>query len=371
MKKKIIFFHPYSVLGGADLSISKLISCCPKNYDLEFLTLSKKPKIKFYLKKEIKIYKLNHARLFFSIFEIRKKLKKEINIYDQIIFISNQNFANIVSLISLFKLKKIKKICFERNHLSELNYASNFSNSFKNKILKICIKLFYRYSDLIIGNSYELSKDLKEFVGKKVETLQNFYDFPKIIRESKLKIKKKIKFKENIILNVGRLEDQKNQILLIKAFRIILEKKQNINLLIVGSGSKKNILLDFINSNNLSKNIQIISGVKNSLPYFKRSKIFLSTSRYEGFPNVIVEALALNLPVISTHYRSGITEILLNGRGGIILKDRSPKNIAKNIIFYMKNKKIMKQKTLVARKNLINFNFENGKKKFKKLINNL
>ena len=54
MKKKIIFFHPYSVLGGADLSISKLISCSPKNYDLEFLTLSKKPKINFYLKKKNK-----------------------------------------------------------------------------------------------------------------------------------------------------------------------------------------------------------------------------------------------------------------------------------------------------------------------------
>ena len=142
-------------------------------------------------------------------------------------------------------------------------------------------------------------------------------------------------------------------------------------MLIVGNGSKKNILLDYINLYDLSKNIQIISGVKNSLPYFKRSNIFLSTSRYEGFPNVIVEALALNLPVVSTYCKSGITEILLNGRGGIILKDTSPKNIAKNIILHMKNKKIIKQKTLVARKNLRNFNFENGKNKFKKLINNL
>ena len=371
MKKKIIFFHPYSVLGGADLSISKLILCSPKNYDLEFLTLSKKPKINFYLKKKIKISKLNYSRLFFSIFEIRKKLKKEIKIYDQIIFISNQNFANIISLISLFKLKKIKKISFERNHLSELNYISSFSDFFKNKILKICIKFFYRYSDLIIGNSYELSKDLKDFIGRKVETLQNFYDFKKIIRESKHKLRKKIKFKKNIVLNVGRLEDQKNQILLIKAFRIILKKEQNINLLIVGNGSKKNILLDYIKCYNLSKNIQIISDAKNSLPYFKKSKIFVSTSRYEGFPNVIVEALALNLPVISTYYKSGITEILLNGRGGIILKDNTAKNIAKNIIFYMQNKKTIKQKTLVAKKNLKKFNFENGKYKFKKLINNL
>ncbi len=371
MKKKIIFFHPYSVIGGADLSISKLILSSPKNYDLEFLTLSKKPKINFYLKKKIKISKLNYRRLFLSIFEIRRKLKKEVKIYDQIIFISNQNFANIISLISLFKLKKIKKVSFERNHLSEMNYSSSFSNFFKNKILKICIKLFYRYSDLIVGNSYELSNDLKDFIGRKVNTLQNFYDFEKIIRDSNYKIKKKIKFKKNIVLNVGRLEDQKNQILLIKSFKIILKKKHNINLLIIGNGSKKNILLDYIRHHKLSKNIQIISDVKNSLPYFKKSQILVSTSRYEGFPNVIVEALALNVPIISTYYKSGITEILLNGKGGVVLKDNTAKNIADNIIFHMKNKKIIKQKMLFAKKNLKNFNFENGKNKFKKLINNL
>ena len=58
MKKKIIFFHPYSVLGGADLSISKLIDSTSEEYELEFLTISKQPKINFYSKRNIKICKI-------------------------------------------------------------------------------------------------------------------------------------------------------------------------------------------------------------------------------------------------------------------------------------------------------------------------
>ena len=51
-KKRIIFFHPYSVFGGADLSISKLINSVPADYDIEFITPSKVPKIRFYTKKK-------------------------------------------------------------------------------------------------------------------------------------------------------------------------------------------------------------------------------------------------------------------------------------------------------------------------------
>ena len=136
------------------------------------------------------------------------------------------------------------------------------------------------------------------------------------------------------------MEDQKNQILLIKAFRIILEKKQNINLLIVGSGSKKNILLDFINSNNLSKNIQIISGVKNSLPYFKRSKILGYRSRAsfklielnEKFKFLKTNTNLLDLGSCPGSWSQVASKIITSGKIlSIDIKNMSP---VKNVNFY-------------------------------------
>ena len=92
----------------------------------------------------------------------------------------------------------------------------------------------------------------------------------------------------------------------------------------------------------LNNNVQILSNIKNSLPYIKNSDLYVSTSNYEGFPNVIVEALALNVPVISTKYKSGLSEILLNGKGGKLLDKENPEKLAKEIMKFLKIKKSSK-----------------------------
>ena len=84
-KIKIFFFHPYSKIGGADLSISNLINCLSnKDYDFNFICLNKQ-KISFYLKKKIKIHVIKKKRASLSIMDIRKIIKKNINT-NQIIF---------------------------------------------------------------------------------------------------------------------------------------------------------------------------------------------------------------------------------------------------------------------------------------------
>ena len=246
MKKyKVIFFHPYSVYGGADLSISKLIDIIPKNYNTELITLSKYPKIKFYLKKKIKIHKLSSKRTLFSLFKFRKLIKDQAYFYDKTIVISNQNFANLITLFASRKIKKTKIILFERNHISELDVKNNFIQFSKNQIIKLLIKFFYKNANLVIGNSQELCSDIKKTAKCKTKVLYNFFDFKELKKKSKEKLRKKIKFKKNIILNVGRLEDQKNHLFLLEAFKIAYSKNKNINLLIVGDGKNYVKLLNY------------------------------------------------------------------------------------------------------------------------------
>ena len=186
-KIKIYIFHPYSRIGGADLTISRLINNLnPQKYEMHFICLGY-PYIKNYLKKVIKITSLNNKRSITAIPKIRKIIiDNYINDlkYEKVIFISNQNFANIISIFALSDFKHLKKILVERNNPIELDFIKNY----KNKFIKRLIPLTYKYADKIIGISNELSKDLKLICNRPVITIYNpSFDN----KTSKIKFKKK------------------------------------------------------------------------------------------------------------------------------------------------------------------------------------
>ena len=119
-KKKIIIFHPYSNLGGADRNLYRLINNLNlKKFSITFISLEKSI-LKKELNKKIKFINLKASRTLYVIFELRKILINCIenkNNFEKIILISNQNFANIISYFSSLNLIEIKKIFIERNHL--------------------------------------------------------------------------------------------------------------------------------------------------------------------------------------------------------------------------------------------------------------
>ena len=124
MKKiKLYFFHPYSRIGGADLSLSRLINNLDKNrFSITFITLEK-PKINNYLNTKIEIKIIKKKEHYFQFFDLRRIVQTNKQKFSKIIFISNQNFANIISVISLLGINWIKVILIERNNPIELDYS--------------------------------------------------------------------------------------------------------------------------------------------------------------------------------------------------------------------------------------------------------
>jgi len=331
-KIKIYIFHPYSMLGGADTSLSRLINNLDQNkYHINFITL-KKNNLKLKKNNKIKIIKINSTRTIFSIIKIRKILKNDKNKkFKKYIFLSNQNFANIISFFILYKLNWIKQILIERNHLDEFKY----NTSYKNYFIKLLIKFLYKKADKVIGISKKLSNDLANFSNCKVQTIYNPAYDKEIYSLSKAKIF--LEKKRKIILNIGRLESQKDHITLLKAFKESL-KKINSLLIIIGYGSEKDKILRFININNLNNNVIILDKITNPYPYLKKSDLFILTSLYEGFGNVLTEAIMFKIPTISTDCNSGPKEILLNGKGGDLVEIGDYKNLSKKIITNLKKK---------------------------------
>jgi len=115
----------------------------------------------------------------------------------------------------------------------------------------------------------------------------------------------------------------------------------------------------------------IIDKCINPYPYIKNSDLFILTSKYEGFANVIVESVALNTPVISANCNSGPSEILLNGKGGELYKPNSINDLINKINNFFKDPKILKSKTVLAKKFLYRFEKIHSAKMYNKIFDKI
>ena len=121
---------------------------------------------------------------------------------------------------------------------------------------------------------------------------------------------------------MGRLDKNKNQIFLINSLNKI-EKKFKFNLVIIGSGKEKINLLKKVKDFNLQNYVKIIDFQKNPYPFIKSSDFLILSSFYEGYPNVLLEAGCLRIPIISSDCRSGPMEIIQAGKNGYLYKNNN------------------------------------------------
>lgn len=135
---------------------------------------------------------------------------------------------------------------------------------------------------------------------------------PELLHKRKLNSKK-----EKIILNVGRLDHQKNQDLLIRAFANINNDDWSVN--IIGEGSNRVMYEKLIKALNLEEKVNLLGNQPDMETYYNQSSIFVFTSRYEGFPNALMEAMSFGLPCISTDCPSGPSELISNDLNGFLI----------------------------------------------------
>ena len=137
----------------------------------------------------------------------------------------------------------------------------------------------------------------------------------------------------------------------------------------IGKGILKNNLKKYVKKNNLQNKVKILDPVNNPYNLLKQTDIFILSSKFEGLPNVLLEALVLNKFVISSNCPTGPKEILLNGKGGLLFKTGNHKELAKRILYYTQNKKKCEKLLKVAVKNLNRFDYKKNLMGYYDLIN--
>ncbi|WP_070328415.1 glycosyltransferase [Exiguobacterium aurantiacum] len=307
--KKIAFLIPTLQGGGAEKLVSILSKELDKHYDLTIIFYNDSNRAYSYSGKMINLNISNDGNFFRRTINFCKKIKgirkiKSDNNYD--VVVSFMDGANIVNLLT----KKNEKVVTSlHTMISERNKDINFY------LYTTAVKFLYKKSDLIITVSKAIKLNLIKKYKIKSSKLKVIYNpieseliSSKIIEpleEGEHKI-----FDKQTIINVGRIEEVKGQIHLIRILSELNKQGSDINLIVVGEGNLKSKLLEAVKFYGVENNVFFLGFKNNPYKYLKRSSLYVHTSYFEGFGNVLIEAMACSLPVIATNCPGGPLEIL-------------------------------------------------------------
>ena len=349
--RKIIFFCPSIEDGGVEKNLVNICNYLSSDLNIILITANKDKKRLF----NNKIKFISPKNNFFN--TTSRLIKAIISLYlllinffgKKILLISFQ--ANISAIIA-------SKI-FNSKIIIRSNSSPNFyaKNIFKRKIMKF----FYSFASEVIVNSEEFKKEFKRYFNITPIRIYNLLENSKKIKKLS---RKKINFsffnkisKDYLkILTVGRLVEQKDHITILKALNIIKTKKK-FKLCVIGKGSLKNKLLDYVYRNNLSKNVKFIGYKKNVYPYYKQADVFILSSLYEGLPNTLIEASFFNLFILSSNCKTGPKEILNSNKNARLFKVGDYKKLAKFLLTLKikKKEKSYKDHRFDFNKNLLTY----------------
>lgn len=174
--------------------------------------------------------------------------------------------------------------------------------------------LRFKLSDVIAPISNTIGEEIVTLTNtpiKKIEILYYYYDLKKISNSAKLPLE--VNKPDNppfTIITVGRLVERKGVSELISVVSEIIEKNPRIQLFIVGDGPQKEFLQNQIKSLNKSRNIFLVGYQENPYQIMRNADLFVLNSKFEGSPTVLIEAMALEIPIVASDCPSGVRELL-------------------------------------------------------------
>ena len=243
-----------------------------------------------------------------------------------------------------FLIKKILKIPYVAYGQGSDVYLPSFEKSFKKAVLK--------NSDATIALTNNMKIAMQKIYDKSISVIPNGCDPTKFENLSKRDLRDKLKIKEDkkIMIFVGRLHPIKGLHYLIEAMRIIHQKYPKSRLLIVGDGEDRNNLENLVKKLNLNKYVSFIGMVPNeTVPeYMVASDVFVLPSLSEGFPTVILEAMASGIPIVATKVR-GVPEIIKDGENGFLVEPRNSEEIAEKVLLLLNKDELRKR---ISEKNI-------------------
>ncbi len=310
-------FYLYKKETRSDLKSFHLINLSyPLNFDLSF------QKIILFIK-----------NLFFTFTIFVKKKPVLILACDQ---------YSIILLLILKRLnfQQIPHIVIINNNLIYLSKEKNYL--YRNLFILVLRWLLPR-ADRIVFVSQDLKKNHVNYFNLSRKKSIVIYRAVKINNNYLLGNLKNEELDENIkIISVGRFDRQKDFFTLLYAFAEVHKNNPDLqcSLILIGDGELKRELMDLRSKLQLNNYVHFLGWKNNIYSYLKSADIFVFSSFYEGFPNVILEAMKCGLPIIATNSPFGVEEIISHNKFGILVDVGDVTQMCKALYKFIKDKSL-------------------------------
>jgi len=330
--KKIIIFYPSYENGGATKNLQNLITFFTnKNIFVKLITGNARYSNFNYKKKRFEIIKPKKIMSLFFFQRVNYSFSVLRLFFENIRFIDSKNTVILSMqshLLSVLSCKFLSKKIIIRNSEDPFGATKYADEKFLSILVFLSKFISFNFSDGIITNSKKSLDSIKFFLLNKgkVNLILNPY------LNSINKIKKN-NYKKNYILAIGRFSKQKNFSFLIDTFADFQKKFKKYKLIIIGSGQKKDEIINQINFLKIKNKVEILNWKENLEKHFRKSKFFILPSLYEGLPNILIDAINNGIPCIASKC-SGSMDILKNNKSGLIF-DINDKNQLLRLMYKM------------------------------------
>jgi len=258
------------------------------------------------------------------------------------IIFSVLRYANLVTLLAHRLAGSKARVIVNEQNLPSAEFAL-----FGGAQVKGCfLKRLYPQADLVTTISKGIARELASLYGlseHKVQVIPNPVDVARVRTMGSAK-QEHPWFHSGlpVLMAVGRLHAQKGFTYLIRAFAIV-RNRLPCKLIILGEGPQRRNLEHLIAEFGLSDDVALPGFQANPYNYMRNSTVFILSSLYEGFGNVLVEALALGVPVISTRCPVGPDEIISDGITGLLVPPADEDFLAQAILRVLKDDELRRR----------------------------
>lgn len=286
--------------------------------------------------KNVRVIDLKSSRVLYSLPGLIRYLRQE-NPY---VLLSALDHTNVVALWAK-KLSRVPTRVVVSVH-STLSKASINATNTRARLTPALVRIFYPWADAVVAVSRGVADDLIKLTKLPQEKVHVIYN-PIVTPELFAKAEETLDHpwftpgEPPVILSVGRLTPAKDYPTLIKAFDLV-SKEMPARLMILGEGEERPRLEALIKERGLEEDVTLPGFVDNPYKYMKHAAIFVLSSQWEGFGNVLVETMALGTPVVSTDCPSGPAEILEGGKWGKLVPVGDIETLARAVMATLTNR---------------------------------
>jgi glycosyltransferase involved in cell wall biosynthesis len=365
--KSVFFFHPYFRDGGVERNIAILSrEFAARGVRTSTLTLgveNENPSAR--VSGAPALTHLGVGRAIAAVVPLAKHLRRT----RPDILLSFQSYANVIAVLAnLLAGRPSRVIVSERTAISQergVYTARRRNNPLKNALLVLLMRVCYRTADGMTANSHDGARDLETVLGLPPLSVRVLYNptFDPAIRQKAREPFHHPFFAGHhaaataripVIVGAGRLSPQKDFATLVRAFALVRAHRP-CRLVIVGEGEERGALQNLAESLGVAVDFDMTGFDVNPWRIIARADVFALSSLWEGLPNVLIEAVALDVPVVSTSCLSGPREILCDGRGGMLVPPGDAAGMAAALVHVLDAPEKARRLAAIAREGLARF----------------